>query len=73
MKKDDKIIINNRGKLQFGILTRKYRRKDVHYYDVNCENGSILEGLTNDKSFPVHVELELSAKFKSNKLKKHVQ
>ena len=63
LKKDDKVILNNRGIKEFGIIQKKWRRKDVIFYNVKTERGIILEGLTNNPEFPCFINEDLSIKF----------
>lgn len=70
LKRGNQVIINNRTVKEVGTITRKYRRKEIIYYDVTTEKGSIFEGLTANRSFPVFVEVELSEKLLTNKLTK---
>lgn len=68
LKRGNTIIITNRGVKEVGVITRRYRRKDIVYYDVTVERGYKFEGLTSDRLYPVFVELDLSIKMNSNKL-----
>lgn len=68
LKRGNQVIINNRTSKEVGTITRKYRRKEIIYYDVKTEKGSIFEGLTANRSLPVFVEVELSEKLLTNKL-----
>ena len=70
LKKDHKVIINNRSTKELGTVRRAFRRKDVWYYDIFVERGILFERLTSDSSYPVYVELELSLKMNQNKLSK---
>lgn len=63
LKSNDKVILENRGLKEFGTILRKWRRKDITYFNVMTERGIKLEGLTCDSSFPCYVNEELSLKF----------
>lgn len=65
LKKDSKVILENRGIKEFGTIDRKWRRKDVVYYNVMTERGIKLEGVTTDCSFPCYINKELSIKYNS--------
>jgi hypothetical protein len=65
LKKDDKVVLENRGTKEFGTILKKWRRKDVTYFDVATERGITLEGVTTDCSFPCYINEELSLKFNS--------
>lgn len=67
-KRNNPVIIINRGTREFGTVQKSYRRKEVHYYDVKVERGITFEGLTEDRSYPVFVDVELSKKLNNNKL-----
>jgi len=69
-KKNQQVIINNRGKSGFGRIDKMWRRKDVNYYDVTDERGITFEGLTTDSSYPVFVNESLSTKLREGKLSK---
>lgn len=62
LKKDSKVILENRGTKEFGTIQRKWRRKDVTYFNVATERGITLEGVTTDCSFPCYINEELSLK-----------
>lgn len=63
LKKDDKVILENRGTKEFGTILRKWRRKEVIFFNVLAERGIKLEGLTTDSSFPCWINEELSLKY----------
>ena len=65
LKKDSKVILENRGTKEFGTIQRKWRRKDVIYFNVMTERGTKLEGMTTDSSFPCYINEELSLKYNS--------
>lgn len=67
LKKDSKVILENRGTKEFGTIVRKWRRKDVTYYNVMTERGIKLEGMTTDSSFPCYINEELSIKYNIKK------
>lgn len=67
-KKNSQIIVNNRGISELATVMRSYRRKDVKYYDVITDRKITFEHITEDKSYPVHVDRPLSEKLVSNKL-----
>lgn len=69
-KRNTQIIVNNRGVPELATVMRSYRRKDVKYYDCMTERKITFERITEDKSFPVHVDRTLSEKLVSNKLTK---
>lgn len=69
LKRNQKAILNNRGTHEIGSVTKSYRRKDVHYYDILTERGITFEGITEDRSFPVFVDHSLSIKLNNKKLK----
>lgn len=68
LKKDDKVILNNRGKKEFGIVLRTWRRKEVQYFNIRTERGIELEGITTDSSYPCYIHIELSQKLNQEKL-----
>lgn len=68
LKKDDKVIINNRGKKEFGTIIYKWRRKDVSYFNVRTEKGIEYNGLTTDPSFSNFIIEDLSIKLNQSKL-----
>lgn len=68
-KRNTKIVVDNRGTLEMATVLRSYRRKDVKYYDCITERKITFEHITEDKSFPVHVNRLLSEKLNSQKLK----
>lgn len=63
LEKESKVILNNRGKKEFGIITKKWRRKDVTFYDVKTERGIKLEGLTTSSEFPCFINRDLTEQF----------
>jgi len=65
LKKDDKVILENRGIKEFGTIIRKWRRKEVEYFNVKTERGITLEGVTFNCSFPCFINQELSLKYNS--------
>lgn len=65
LKKDSKVILENRGIKEFGTIVRKWRRKDVVYYNVATERGITLTGITTDSSFPCYINEDLSIKYNS--------
>jgi len=67
LKKDDKVILENRGIKEFGTIVRKWRRKDITYFNVMTERGIKLEGVTTDCSFPCYINEDLSIKFNLKK------
>lgn len=69
-KKNQNVIINNRGKKGFGLIEKVMRRKEIMYYDVRDERGITFEGLTTDTSYPVFVDETLSTKLQNSKLTK---
>lgn len=69
-KRNQQVIINNRGTKGFGLIEKVMRRKDVLYYDVRDERGITFEGLTTDTSYPVFVDETLSTKLQNSKLTK---
>lgn len=67
LKKDSKVILENRGLKEFGTVLRKWRRKEITFFNVMTERGIKLEGLTCDSSFPCWINEELSLKFNIKK------
>lgn len=67
LKKDSKVILENRGTKEFGTVLRKWRRKDITYFNVMTERGIQLLGLTTDSSFPCYINEELSIKYNDKK------
>lgn len=63
LKKDSKVILENRGKKEFGTVQRKWRRKEIIYYNILTERGSVLEGVTTNSEFPCYINEELSLKY----------
>ncbi len=63
LKKDDKVILNNRGVKEFGTITRKWRRREVTFFNVKTERGIVLEGITTNPSFPCFINEDLSNQF----------
>ena len=63
LKKDDKVILNNRGKKEFGTITRKWRRREVTFFNVKTERGITLDGLTTNSEFPCFINEELSNQY----------
>jgi hypothetical protein len=63
LKKDSKVILENRGTKEFGTIQRKWRRKDVTYFNVLTERGTTLEGVTTDFTLPCYINEELSLKY----------
>ena len=68
LKKYDKVILNNRGKKEFGTISKSWRRKEIHYFNIKTERGIELEGITFDSSFPCYIVEDLSEKLNSEKL-----
>lgn len=66
LKKGMKVIINNRGTWEQGFIQRKWRRKEVLYFNVQTERGSFLEGLTFNSSLPCWVDETKSLKLNQN-------
>ena len=60
LKKDSKVILENRGKKEIGTILRKWRRKEVKYYNVLTERGIVLEGITLDETMPCYINEPLS-------------
>lgn len=69
-KKNQQVILNNRGTSGFGRVEKMWRRKEVNYYDVTDERGITFEGITTDSTFPVFVNETLSTKLREGKLSK---
>lgn len=68
LKKDDKVILHNRDKREFGKITKVWRRKSVFYFNVQTERGVELENVTMDQSMPCYINQELSIKLNENKI-----
>jgi hypothetical protein len=68
MKKNDKVILFNRGKRELGSITKKWMRKEVTYFNVLTERGIVLESLTTDPETPCYIDIDLSLKL-NNKFK----
>ena len=62
MKKNDKVILFNRGIREMGTIERKWTRKDVTRYNVMTERGIVLEGLTTDILTVCYIDEPLSIK-----------
>lgn len=67
-KKNQQVILNNRGTSGFGRIEKMWRRKEVNYYDVTDERGITFEGITTDTSFPVFINEPLTSKLREGKL-----
>ncbi len=63
LEKDSKVILNNRGMNEFGTITKKWRRKQITYFNVKTERGIILDGLTTNCQFPCFINEELTNQF----------
>ncbi len=68
LKKDDKVILNNRGKKEFGRILSTWKRKNVRYFNVITERGIEYEGLTINSSFSNYIIEDLSIKLNQSKL-----
>jgi hypothetical protein len=68
LKKDDRVILHNRGKKEFGTILRTWRRKEVQYFNIKTERGIELEGITTDSSYPCFINQQLSIKLNQEKL-----
>ena len=62
LKKQSKVLFHNRGKTEQGIIDRKWKRKEIIYFNIKTERGVVLEGITTDSSMPCYVLEELSIK-----------
>ena len=63
IKKNDRVVLENRGAKEVGTVIKKYRRKDVIYYDIKTDRGVVLERVTADPNFPCHVNESLTIKY----------
>lgn len=64
LKKQDKVIFHNRGINEYGTILRKWRRKEVVYFNVLTERGVVLENMTTDSTSPCYILQDLSLKLK---------
>ena len=62
MKKNDKVILFNRGKREIGSIVKRWVRKETTYYNVLTERGIVLESLTSDPDAPCYIDIDLSSK-----------
>ena len=69
LKKDSKVLINNRGKKELGTVTKCWRRQDTWFFNVLTERRVELEKLTINPAMPCHINFELSEKLNSNTLR----
>lgn len=69
IKINTRVVVNMDTHLEFGIVTRTWKRQGVRYYDVKSEKGSLLEGLTTEPAGLVYINEELTNKLNNNKFK----
>ena len=62
LKKGMRVIFHNRGIWEQGTIDRKWRRKEIIYFNIQTERGSILEGVTLDQNMPCYVHEQKSLK-----------
>lgn len=62
LKKGMKVLFHNRGTWEQGTIQRKWRRKEVLYFNIETERGSIIEGITLDQNYPCWVDENKSLK-----------
>jgi len=62
LKKDMKVIFYNRGIWEQGLIQRKWRRKEIIYFNIHTERGSVLEGITLDSNMSCYVDEQKSVK-----------
>ena len=63
IKKNDRVVLENRGAKEVGTVIKKYRRKDVIYYDIKTDRGVVLERITADAGAPCYVNEPLTIKY----------
>ena len=63
LEKDSKVILNNRGIKEFGTITKKWRRKEITFFNVRTERGIKLDGLTTNCQLPCFINEDLTNQF----------
>mgnify|MGYP006329934609 FL=1 len=63
LEKDSKVILNNRGIKEFGTITKKWRRKEITFFNVQTERGIKIDGLTTNSQFPCFINEDLTNQF----------
>ncbi len=70
LKKGMKVIFYNRGTWEQGTIQRKWRRKEILYFNIETERGSILENVTTNEESVCYVDenksLKLNQKINQN-------
>ncbi len=62
-------VVCNNGVREIGICEKSWLRKGIYYFNVKMEKGSFFEGISNDKTGMIHVDLDLSLKMnKTNEI-----
>lgn len=61
MKKGSQVIVNNRGKNEFGTIIKTYWRQNVKKFDIMTERQIVLEGLTTSSNFPCYIRQDFNA------------
>lgn len=62
LKKGMKVILYNRGTWEQGTIQRKWRRKEVLFFNIQTERGSILENVTTNEESVCYVSENKSLK-----------
>lgn len=66
LKKGMRVLIKNRTVWEQGTILRKYRRKEVIFFNIQTERGSILENITFDETKPCYIDELKSLKLNQN-------
>jgi len=66
IEKESIVLLRNRGKVERGIVTKTWRRKDIYYHNVHLERGIDLEAVTTLPGKECYIDYELSMKLARN-------
>ncbi len=66
LKKGMRVLIKNRTVYEQGTILRKYRRKEVIFFNIQTERGSILENITFDETKHCYIDEIKSLKLNQN-------
>lgn len=63
IKKGDRVILENRGTRESGVVLKMIRREEVFYYDVLTDRGVTIERITTQKTKSCHINEMLTIKY----------
>lgn len=55
-KVGDSLTVNNRGKINVGVVKKRYVKQGIAFHDILLENGAFLEAITGNNEMPVYIK-----------------